>query len=67
MNLTSQKIVLHNKIINKTWTTKNKKDSDQCFGENYIANHFATFLQGLIKLWRVGALTGSTGYFFIKN
>ena len=51
-----RKVVLHNKIINKTWSTKNQKNSAHRFGVNYHANHLVKFLQDRIKPWRVGTL-----------
>ena len=52
----SVKIALHNKIFNKTWSTKNQK--------NYLTNHDVKFLGDKIKPWRVGALRACTGYHF---
>ena len=62
-----QKIVLHSKIINKTWTTKNQETSVHSFGENYLTNHLANCLQVRIKSKRVGALRVSTGYILHKK
>ena len=56
MILRFQKIALHNKIINKTWSTKNQENSTHCFGDNYLTNHAIKFLQDKIKPWRVVAL-----------
>ena len=39
-----------------------QKNSAGRFGENYLTNHLAKFLQDRIKPWRVGALGISTGY-----
>ena len=50
------KIVLHNKITNKTWSTKNQESSAHRFGGNYLTNHLVKFLQDRIKAWKVGAL-----------
>ena len=44
-----QKIVLHHKIISKTWSTKNQENSAHCFGDNYLTNHLVKFLQDRIK------------------
>ena len=44
-----QKIVLHNKIINKTRSTKNQENSAHRFGDNYLTNHVVKFLQDRIK------------------
>ena len=41
------KIVFHNKIINKTRSTKNQENSTHRFGDNYRANH-------LVKFWKIG-------------
>ena len=61
-------MVLHNKIINKTWLTKNQENSTHHFEDNYPTNHLAKFLQDRIKPWRVGALRVCTGYnFFLKK
>ena len=64
MILRFQKIVLRNKIINKTRSTKNPENCAHCFGDNYLTNHPAKFLQGKIKPGRVGALKVCTGYHF---
>ena len=55
---------LHNKIINKTQTTKNQKHFGHYFGEHYLANHFAKFLPDRIKPYRVGASRATTDYTF---
>ena len=55
------KIVLHNKIINNTQSTKNQENSAQRFGDNYLTNHLVKFLLDRIKLWSVGALRLCTG------
>ena len=60
-------IVLHNKIIDKTRSTKNKENSAHCFGDNYFTNYFVEFLQDKIKPWSVGALRVCTGYHFFKR
>ena len=54
-------MVLHNKIINKTWSTKNQGNSAYRFVDNYFIN-LAIFLQDRDKPWRVGALRVCTGY-----
>ena len=56
--------VLHDKITNKTWSTKNQEISLHHFGDNYPTNHLVKFLQDRIKPWRVGALRVCTGYNF---
>ena len=50
---------LHNKIINKTQTTKNQKHFGHYFGE-----HYAKFLPDRIKPYRVGASRATTDYTF---
>ena len=64
-----RKIVLHNKSINKSLSTKNFKNSAHRFGDNYLTNHLVKSLQDRIKPWRVAALRVCTGYdfFFRKN
>ena len=62
MILRFRKIAVHNKIINKTQSTKNQENSAQRFGDNYLTNHLLRFLQDRIKPLRVGALRVSTGY-----
>ena len=54
-------MVLHNNIINKTWSTKNQGNSAHHFEDNYFIN-LAIFLQDRDKRWRVGVLTVCTGY-----
>ena len=67
-DLRFRKIVLHNKIINKTRSTKNQENSMHRFGDNYLTNHLVKFLQVRIKPWRVGALRVRTAYhFFLKK
>ena len=44
-----EKIVPHNKIINKTRSTKNKENPAQRFGDNCLTNHLVKFLQDRIK------------------
>ena len=39
-----RKIVLQNKIINKTRLTKNQENSAHSFGDNYLTNHLVKFL-----------------------
>ena len=43
------KIVLHNKIIDKTQKPKNQENYTQHLGENYLTNHLYKFLQDRIK------------------
>ena len=31
------------------WTAKNQAGSTHCFGENYLTNHLAKFLQDRVK------------------
>ena len=45
-------MVLQNKIINKTWSTKNQENSAHRFEDNYLTNYLAKFLQDRIKPWR---------------
>ena len=52
-----RKIVLHNRIIDKTRSKKNQENSAHRFGDNYLTNHLVKFWQDRIKPWRVGALT----------
>ena len=65
--LRSRKIALHNKIINKTRSTKYQENSAHGFVDNYLTNHLAKFQQDRIKPWRVGALKVCTGYHFFKR
>ena len=58
-------MALHEKIINKTWTTKNQENSAQRFEDNYLTNHLVKFLQDRNKPWRVEALRVGTGYHFV--
>ena len=51
-----RKIVLHNKVLNKTQTTKNKENFAHRFGENYLRNHLVKSLQDRIEAGKVGAL-----------
>ena len=44
-----RKMILHNKIINKTRSTKNQENSAHRFVDNYRTNHLAKFLQDRIK------------------
>ena len=62
-----RKIVLHNKFINKTRSTKNQENSAHRFVKNYLTNHLAKFSQNMIKPWRVGALRVCTGYHFFQR
>ena len=43
--LSFQKMVLHNKIINKTRLTKNQENSAQRFVDNYLTNHLVKFVK----------------------
>ena len=43
--LSFQKMVLHNKIINKTRLTKNQENSAQSFVDNYLTNHLVKFVK----------------------
>ena len=43
-----RKLVLHNKIMNKTRSTKNWENSAHCLGDNYIKNHLVKFLHDQI-------------------
>ena len=61
------KNAFHNKIIDKTRSTKNQENSAHRFVDNYLTNHHATFLSDTIKPWRVGALRIYTGYHFFKR
>ena len=62
------KIALHNKIINKTQSTKRQENSAHRFVDNYLSNYHEKFLQDRIKPWKVGALRICTGYhFFLKK
>ena len=67
MVLRFQKTALYNKIISKTWSTKNQGNSAHYFVEHYITNHLVKFLQERIKPWRVGALRVCIGYHFFKE
>ena len=60
-----RKIVLYNEIINKKRATKNQENPAHCFGENYLRNDLAKFLQYRIKLKWVGALTALVIYIYI--
>ena len=44
-----RKIVLQNKTINKTQSTKNQKNYAHCLGENCPTDHLVKFLQDRIK------------------
>ena len=67
MTLRLQKTVLHNKIINKTQSTKNQENSAHRFQDNYLTNHVAKFWQNRIKPCRVGALRACAGYPFFER
>ena len=60
-------MVFHNKIINKTWLSKNQENSAHRFVDNYLTNHFTKFLQDKIKSWRVGALKSMHWYQLFKG
>ena len=49
MILRFRKIALNNTIIDKTQRTKNEENSAHHFGENYLTNHLAKFLEDRIK------------------
>ena len=36
-------MILHNKFVNKTRSTKNQENSGQCFVDNYLTNHLPKF------------------------
>ena len=57
-----QKTILHNKVTNKTQTTKNQEHFAHRFGDNYLISHLVKFQQDLIEQWRARALRVSTGY-----
>ena len=59
--------VLHNKIINKTRSTKNPENSANRFVDNCLTNHPAKFLQDRIKPGRDGALRVCTVCHFFKR
>ena len=59
--------VLHNKIINKTRSTKNPENSAHRFVDNCLTNHPAKFLQDRIKPGRDGALRVCTVCHFFKR
>ena len=44
-----QKVVLHDKINNKTQLTKSQENSVHHFGDNYLTNHLVRFLPDRIK------------------
>ena len=67
MILRFQKIVLHNKVVSKTRSTKNQENSAQRFGDNYLTNHLVKFVQDRVKPWRVGALRVCAGNNFFKR
>ena len=67
MILRFRKIDLHNKIINKSRSTKNKENSAHGFGHDYLTNHLLNFLQDGIKSCGVGALRVCTDYHFFKE
>ena len=51
-------MVCHNKIINRTRSTKKQENSAQLFEDNYLTNHLVKFLQERIKPGRVGVGVG---------
>ena len=61
------KMVLHNKIINKTRSRKNQENSAHGFVDNYLTNHLPKFQQDRIKPWRVAGFRVCTGYHFFKR
>ena len=60
-------MVLHNKIINKSRSTKTQENSAHRFVDKYLTNYFAKFLQNRDKPWRVGALRVCSGYHCFKR
>ena len=44
-----RKFILHNKVIYKIGTTQSQENSAQRFGENYLINHLAKFMQDRTK------------------
>ena len=59
--------VLHNKIINKTRSTKNPENFAHRFVDNCLTNHPAKFLQDRIKPGRDGELRVCTVCHFFKR
>ena len=54
-------MVLHNKIINKTRSTKNQENSAHRFGK--LSHELSRKIsEDKVKPWRVGALRVCTGY-----
>ena len=66
MILRFQKIVLHNKVINKNRSTKNQEDSTHRFGYNYLTNQAKLLHDGIIHRG-VGTPRVCTGYHFFKK
>ena len=66
MILRFQKIVLHNKVINKNRSTKNQEDSTHRFGYNYLTNQAKPLHDGIIHRG-VRTLRVCTGYHFLKK
>ena len=62
-----RKIVLHNKIINKTRLTNNQENPAYGFGDYYLKNRLVKSLQDKIKPWRIAALNAYTGYHFFRK
>ena len=60
-------MVLHNKVINKTRSTKNQENSAHCFVDNYLTNHLPKFLPDKIKPRGIGALRVCTDYHFFET
>ena len=42
-------MALHNKVIDKTRSSKNKENSADRFVDNYLTSHLTKFLQDRIK------------------
>ena len=47
--------------------TKHEKNSAYHFGDRYLANHLVKYMQNCAKLYRVGALSLSTGFQFLRK
>ena len=61
-DLTVSKIVLQNKIINKTKAKKDHENSAHRFEDNYLTHDLVKFLQDRIKPKNVGTPRVNTGY-----
>ena len=61
------KFALHNKIINKTRKLKNQENSAHHFEDKYLANHLMKLPKDGIRHERVGVLSVSTGYEFLRK